>query len=162
MLRPHPVGTDASGMHRYIHNLRTTAVKRAFVKSTHGENAMRRRRLTTGGMWASWVMTAVVLATRGSVPTAAAEAPRPNILLTVADDLGWGDVGWHGGYGKTLSMDRLVGEGVELDRHSVQPVCTPTRAALMTGRYPGRFGPHAIAVEAERHIRGGAPDAEGV
>jgi arylsulfatase A-like enzyme len=145
MVRPHPVGTDANGMHRYTHNLRTTAATGAFATSTPGENAMRRRRLTPGGMWAAWVMTAVVLATRGSVPTAAAEPLRPNILLIVADDLGWGDVGWHGGYGKTPSMDRLVREGVELDRHYVQPVCTPTRAALMTGRYPGRFGPHAIA-----------------
>ena len=74
----------------------------------------------------------------------AAEPPRPNILVIVADDLGWGDVGWHGGFGKTPHMDRLVREGVELDRHYVQPVCTPTRTALMTGRYPGRFGPQAI------------------
>jgi arylsulfatase A-like enzyme len=41
-------------------------------------------------------------------------------------------------------MDRLVAEGVELDRHYVQPVCTPTRTALMSGRYPGRFGPQAL------------------
>lgn len=75
---------------------------------------------------------------------AAAEPSRPNILVIVADDLGWGDVGWHGGFGKTPHMDRLVREGVELDRHYVQPVCTPTRTALMTGRYPGRFGPQAI------------------
>jgi arylsulfatase A-like enzyme len=41
-------------------------------------------------------------------------------------------------------MDRLVAEGVELDRHYVQPVCTPTRTALMSGRYPGRFEPQAL------------------
>lgn len=69
---------------------------------------------------------------------------RPNVLFVVADDLGWGDVGWHGGFATTPHMDRLVAAGVELDRHYVQPVCTPTRAALLTGRYPGRFGPHAI------------------
>lgn len=72
-------------------------------------------------------------------------ADKPNILLIVADDLGWSDVGWHGGFGKTPHMDRLVKEGVELDRHYVQPVCTPTRTALMSGRYPGRFGPQALA-----------------
>lgn len=77
----------------------------------------------------------------------AADAPatKPNILFVVADDLGWSDVGWHGGFGKTPRMDRLVREGVELDQHYVQPVCTPTRTALMSGRYPGRFGPHPLA-----------------
>ena len=74
-----------------------------------------------------------------------AGAERPNVLLIVADDLGWSDVGWHGGFARTPQLDRLVREGVELDQHYVQPVCTPTRAALMSGRYPGRFGPQALA-----------------
>ena len=76
------------------------------------------------------------------------DAPRPappNILLFVADDLGWSDVGWHGGFAKTPRMDALVRGGVELNQHYVQPVCTPTRTALLSGRYPGRFGPHALA-----------------
>ena len=64
--------------------------------------------------------------------------------MIVADDLGWSDVGWHGGFAKTPRMDALVREGVELDRHYVQPVCTPTRAALLSGRYPRRFGSHAL------------------
>lgn len=70
---------------------------------------------------------------------------KPNILLIVADDLGWSDVGWHNGFGKTPNMDALVKSGIELNQHYVQPVCTPTRTALMSGRYPGRFGPHALA-----------------
>ncbi len=53
----------------------------------------------------------------------------PNILLIVADDLGWSDVGWHGGFSKTPRMDALVREGIEPDQHYVQPVCTPTRTA---------------------------------
>jgi arylsulfatase A-like enzyme len=69
---------------------------------------------------------------------------RPNVLMIVADDLGWSDVGWHRGLAKTPRMDALVSDGVELDRHYVQPVCTPTRTALMSGRYPGRFGPHPL------------------
>lgn len=72
-------------------------------------------------------------------------AQQPNILFIVADDLGWSDVGWHGGFGKTPNMDKLVREGIEFDQHYVQPVCTPTRTALMSGRYPGRFGPQALA-----------------
>jgi arylsulfatase A-like enzyme len=76
---------------------------------------------------------------------AGAEAPtRPNILYVVCDDLGWSDVGWHQGFAKTPVLDRLVSQGVELDQHYVQPVCTPTRTALMSGRYPGRFGPQAL------------------
>ena len=89
------------------------------------------------------------IAALASCSTLAAEetqlAAKPNILFIVADDLGWSDVGWHGGFSKTPHMDKLVREGVELDQHYVQPVCTPTRTALMSGRYPSRFGPHAMA-----------------
>jgi len=83
---------------------------------------------------------------------ALAAPPRPNVLVIVADDLGWSDVGWHGGFAKTPHMDRLVAGGVELDRHYVQPVCTPTRVAILTGRYPGRFGPHAISPSNRRAL----------
>lgn len=76
---------------------------------------------------------------------AAAQSPKPNFLLIVADDLGWQDVGWHGGKFKTPNMDKLVQEGVELDSHYVQPVCSPTRTALMSGRFTSRFGPHVLA-----------------
>src|SRR5687768_1393894 len=88
----------------------------------------------------------LILSLAAALRTHAAEAgARPNILLIVADDLGWADVGWHGGKFKTPHMDRLVREGVELDRHYVQPVCTPTRTALLSGRWTSRFGPHALA-----------------
>ena len=67
---------------------------------------------------------------------------KPNIVLIVADDMGWGDVGYNNPNLKTPVIDRLVRTGVELDCHYVQPQCTPTRVALMTGRYPSRFGNH--------------------
>jgi len=73
-----------------------------------------------------------------------ATADKPNILLLVADDLGWADVGWHGSTLKTPNLDKLVSAGVELDRHYVQPVCTPTRTALMSGRWTSRWGPHVL------------------
>ena len=100
------------------------------------------------------VMIAVVAVVAAGGARAADESPkeRPNILLIVADDLGWSDVGWHGGFGKTPHLDQLVRAGVELDRHYVQPVCTPTRVALLTGRYPGRFGPHVIAPSNRRAL----------
>ncbi|MFZ5833020.1 MAG: sulfatase-like hydrolase/transferase [Planctomycetota bacterium] len=78
----------------------------------------------------------------------AAEPARPNFLVIVADDLGWGDVGWHGGPYKTPNLDRLCREGVELDQHYVSPMCSPTRAALLSGRYASRFG--CTAAQAER------------
>jgi arylsulfatase A-like enzyme len=67
-------------------------------------------------------------------------APRPNVVYLLADDLGWGDVGWHGSEIKTPNLDKLAAAGARLEQFYVQPVCTPTRAALMTGRYPMRHG----------------------
>ena len=67
-------------------------------------------------------------------------ATPPNIVFIVADDLGWGDVGWHGSNLKTPHLDALVRTGVELDQHYVSPMCSPTRAALLSGRYASRFG----------------------
>jgi arylsulfatase A-like enzyme len=72
-----------------------------------------------------------------------ATAEHPNILVCLADDLGWGDVSYHGADIRTPNIDRLAANGVELDQHYVCPMCTPTRCCLMTGRHPGRFGRHA-------------------
>lgn len=66
---------------------------------------------------------------------------RPNIIVIVADDLGWSDVGFHGNTDiETHALDRLAAEGVQLDRFYATPICSPTRAALMTGRDPMRLG----------------------
>jgi arylsulfatase A-like enzyme len=65
---------------------------------------------------------------------------RPNIVVIVADDLGWADVGYHGGNIDTPSLDRLAEQGVQLNRFYTTPICSPTRAALMTGRDPIRLG----------------------
>jgi arylsulfatase A-like enzyme len=102
--------------------------------------------LAIGGL-AAWIGPGACLF---AAETAAKK--QPNILLIVADDLGWADVGWHDGFAKTPHLDELVAGGVELDQHYVQPVCTPTRTALLTGRYPGRFGPHALAPSNRRAL----------
>ena len=67
---------------------------------------------------------------------------RPNILLIVADDLGYGDLGCYGGKDiRTPRLDRLAEEGVRLtDYYASAPVCSPTRASLITGRYPQHSG----------------------
>ena len=75
----------------------------------------------------------------GQIVSDTAEA-RPNILVMVADDLGWADVGYHGGDIDTPSLDQLAEQGVQLNRFYTTPICSPTRAALMTGRDPIRLG----------------------
>lgn len=103
------------------------------------------------------ILIACLLLCWTEVRAADAPAKKPNILLLVADDLGWADVGWHGGKFKTPVLDRLVREGVELDRHYVQPVCTPTRTALLSGRWTSRFGPHVLAPSNSRAFPPGTP-----
>lgn len=65
---------------------------------------------------------------------------RPNIVFMIADDLGWADVEFHGGNVPTPNLNRLLNSGMELQQHYVAPVCSPTRAGFMTGRYWSRFG----------------------
>ena len=64
----------------------------------------------------------------------------PHVLLVLADDYGWSDVGFHGSKINTPNIDRLASEGVILDNYYIQPICTPTRGALMTGKYPVHLG----------------------
>jgi arylsulfatase A-like enzyme len=88
-------------------------------------------------------LLAFLLGSCASTPrsTTAPPAPsRPHILMIVADDLGWGDVGFHGSEIATPHLDALAAGGVRLEQFYVQPVCSPTRAALLTGRYPLRLG----------------------
>ena len=63
----------------------------------------------------------------------------PNIILILADDLGYNDIGYHGISGmsavKTPHLDNLANEGVKLENYYVQPICSPSRSVLMTGRY---------------------------
>ena len=68
------------------------------------------------------------------------EPKRPNIIFIIADDMGWADVGYHAGEIQTPNLDRLAKQGVRFEQHYVMPTCTPTRVALMTGRYPSRYG----------------------
>lgn len=75
-------------------------------------------------------------------------ADRPNIVFMMADDLGWGDVAFHGGPAPTPHLDRMARDGVELTQHYVAPVCSPTRSALLSGRYWSRFG--VASPQAER------------
>ncbi|MGY8695982.1 MAG: sulfatase family protein, partial [Verrucomicrobiia bacterium] len=76
-----------------------------------------------------------------SVDKQASDSPaRPNIVFIIADDLGWSDVGFHNGNVPTPNLRKLASEGLEIRQHYVAPVCSPTRAGFLTGRYWSRFG----------------------
>ena len=76
----------------------------------------------------------------------AVAADRPNIVVILADDLGNADLGYRGSDIKTPNIDRLAKEGVQLESFHGMPVCTPARAALMTGRYPMRYGLQTLVI----------------
>lgn len=74
-------------------------------------------------------------------------ANKPNIIHIVADDLGWKDVGFNGATDiKTPNLDALAKGGAKFTQFYTQSMCTPTRAALMTGRYPFRYGLQTIVI----------------
>jgi len=75
-------------------------------------------------------------------PAAAANRSRPNVILCMADDQGWGDTGYNGHpYIRTPNLDQMSTEGIRFDRfYSGAPVCSPTRGSALTGRHPWRYG----------------------
>ncbi|MFN0116218.1 MAG: arylsulfatase B [Paracoccaceae bacterium] len=101
----------------------------------NGERDVSRRGFLAGGATLT-AAAAIGIARRAA---AAGDTP-PNILYIIADDLGWKDVGFRGSDIPTPNIDKLAVEGARLEQYYTQPLCTPTRAALMTGRYPLRYG----------------------
>ena len=96
-----------------------------------------------------------------AAPTTAQEQQKPNIILIVTDDFGYGDAGvYGGGEGRgmpTPNLDRLANEGMTLFDFYGQPSCTPGRAAMQTGRIPNRSGMTTVAFQGQG---GGLPAAE--
>ena len=87
----------------------------------------------------------------------AARSERPNVVVILIDDLGWSDVGCYGSrFYETPNIDRLAAEGVRFtDGYAASPVCSPTRAALMTGKYPARL--HLTDFLVNRRFRPDSP-----
>ncbi|MGV3641735.1 MAG: arylsulfatase [Adhaeribacter sp.] len=83
---------------------------------------------------------------------------KPNIIIVIADDLGWNDVGFHNPEMITPNMDKFAARGVELQRFYVAATCSPTRIGLLTGKYPDRFGLRERVIRPQ-HI-GGLPVEE--
>src|ERR1700710_358543 len=97
-----------------------------------------------------WFMLMLALAWLPGV-SPGAEARRPNVVLLVADDLGYADLGFQGGRDiPTPNLDALAKQGVRCTNGYVSgPYCSPTRAGLLTGRYQQRFGHEFNPGEAE-------------
>ena len=71
-----------------------------------------------------------------------ANSERPNVILIMCDDLGWGDVGFNGNkIIKTPNLDSMANSGIKFDQfYAAAPVCSPTRGSVLTGRHPFRYG----------------------
>ncbi|XP_078681478.1 arylsulfatase B-like isoform X2 [Branchiostoma floridae x Branchiostoma belcheri] len=77
---------------------------------------------------------------------------RPHIVFILADDYGWNDIGYHDSFIQTPNLDRLASEGVKLENYYVQPICSPSREQLMTGRYQIRYGlQHSVITHDRPH-----------
>ena len=98
-----------------------------------------KRSLGALGVVSLVLLVAVGLTASQSRPRSPAAAAPPNIIVILADDLGWDDVSYHGSAVQTPTLDRLAREGVTLHQHYVSPTCSPSRVALLTGRNPARF-----------------------
>ncbi len=96
------------------------------------------------GSLLKWTQIVAIIAMIGAVPCdrrACAAETKPNVVLIVVDDLGWADLGCYGSkFHKTPNLDRLAAEGMRFEQaYAACPVCSPTRAAILTGRYPQRM-----------------------
>ncbi len=84
-------------------------------------------------------------------PTEQPESHPPNIVIILSDDQGWGDFGFIGNKNiNTPNIDQLAREGAHLENFYVQPVCSPTRAEMLTGRYHARGGVYSTSAGGER------------
>lgn len=93
-----------------------------------------------------WVLALASIALYGQAPT------RPNFVVFLSDDMGWAQVGFNGGKEVlTPNIDRIADEGVKLTQFYVQPVCSPTRACLLTGRYAWKNGMEVRPTAQSRH-----------
>jgi N-acetylgalactosamine-6-sulfatase len=92
--------------------------------------------------------------------SAAASAAVPNLVFILADDWGWGDLGAHGHpYLQTPHLDRLAAQGTDFRQFTVAgSVCSPSRAAIMTGQFPARFSLHGHFATVASHVQRGMPD----
>jgi N-acetylgalactosamine-6-sulfatase len=97
---------------------------------------------------------------QASAAAPAAAPAAPNIVFIFADDWGWGDLSSHGHpWIKTPHLDRLASEGIDFQQFNVlNPVCSPSRTAAMTGQFPSRFSIHQHFAAPAQNLARGMPD----
>lgn len=109
------------------------------------------RIVLSGCVAAALAALAMALTAGAPAGVRAQSPPRPDVLVIIADDQGWGDLSVHGNPAvATPRLDRLAREGVQFDHFFVQPLCAPTRAELLTGRYHPRGGVTGVSTGDER------------
>lgn len=97
------------------------------------------------------LLSLAMLVTFGGPPAAAADQAPPNVVVFLADDQGWGDLSLHGNPNlSTPRIDSLARQGAQLEHFYVCPVCSPTRAEFLTGRYHPRGGVFGVTSGGER------------
>lgn len=103
--------------------------------------------------FAAWLVLAVVVSSSSA-------SERPNVLFLYADDWGWGDLACHGHPElKTPNLDRLAREGADFHQFNVcNPVCSPSRTAIVTGHFPARYSVHQHFASHEQNVQRGMPD----
>ena len=133
-------GTEA-GLVRHTAPQNTLLVEKLFLCFSILHHVCLPRGVAVGARFRA-LCVSVALLLCISTPARAADATRPNVVLIYCDDLGYADVGCYGAKGySTPNIDRLAKEGVRFtDFYAAQAVCSASRAALLTGRYPNRVG----------------------
>jgi len=102
------------------------------------------------------ILATVTLLLSSVVSLQGADQAKPNIVFVYADDWGWGDLSCHGNtWLKTPNLDKLASQGTDFQQFNVlNPVCSPSRTAVMTGNFPARFSVHQhFAAPAQNHAR---------
>ncbi|MEO1260513.1 MAG: arylsulfatase [Bacteroidota bacterium] len=117
------------------------------VLTPHPKMTNQRKRIT----YATCLLLGGALMIAQSCQTNPENKPKPNIILIVTDDQGWGDLGVNGNQQlQTPNIDQLAKNGIRFSRFYVSPVCSPTRAEILTGRYHPRGGVYATSQGGER------------
>jgi len=108
-------------------------------------------KITRRGLLKMAGVGAAAMAAPGRALAKADSSDRPNIVLVISDDQGWGDLSVHGNTNvRTPNIDSLAADGAMFDRFYVSPVCAPTRASMLTGRYHPRTGVIGVTRGQER------------